>query len=106
MSDSVLAITVNGALDEVADPVIAERTRHHLHSPLLDTLVLDLTGVTEVSTRGAVALLECAQRARMHDVALYLVPGPAASVTLQQLDVRDRFVTVPTARHAPVINDG
>lgn len=60
-------------------------------------VVLDLSGVSVMTTAGAVAVLEAKVRAELHSVSLLLVTSPAVDRLLTGLiEVTDRFTYVPS----------
>lgn len=87
----VLAIEAAGVLDINAATGFADWLRART-VPGARTVVLDLSGLTFLSTHGVVALLEAGHRALMAGVRLVLVTGNrVVDHLLGLLDVADRF---------------
>ncbi|MBE9375321.1 STAS domain-containing protein [Saccharopolyspora sp. HNM0983] len=87
----VLAIEADGVLDINAATGFGEWLRARM-VPGAQTVVLDLSGLTFLSTHGVVALLEAGHRSLMCGVRLVLVTGNrVVDQLLGLLDVADRF---------------
>ncbi|WP_081722479.1 STAS domain-containing protein [Saccharopolyspora rectivirgula] len=87
----VEVIEVGGVLDLNSAPQFADIVRDQMATPCR-TLVLDLSGLTFLSTHGVVSLLEAGHRALMGEVQLVLVSGNRiVDRLLEMLDVADRF---------------
>lgn len=87
----VLAIEADGVLDINAATGFADWLRTRT-VPGSRTVVLDLSGLTFLSTHGVVALLEAGHRSLMAGVHLVLITGNrVVDQLLGLLDVADRF---------------
>ncbi|MEV0704292.1 STAS domain-containing protein [Saccharopolyspora sp. NPDC050389] len=96
----VVVLETAGILDMNSATHFAEALRTHL-SAATGTAVLDLSGLSFLSTHGAVVLLEAAHRALMHRAHLVLISqNRIVDRLLEMLDVADRFTYATTVDEA------
>ncbi|MGW5643548.1 STAS domain-containing protein [Saccharopolyspora sp. NPDC003752] len=96
----VVVLETAGILDMNSATNFADAVRAHL-SATNGTAVLDLSGLSFLSTHGAVVLLEAAHRALMRGVHLVLLSqNRVVDRLLEMLDVADRFTYATTVEEA------
>lgn len=100
-AEDVEVLRATGVVDIDGATAFAEALRGVLSGDARQ-VVLDLSGLSVLSTHGVVALLEAGHRALMRGIALVLVTGGNTAVDrmLHMLDVADRFHCADTVEAA------
>ncbi|MBB5158188.1 STAS domain-containing protein [Saccharopolyspora phatthalungensis] len=97
----VVVVRIGGEIDLSTVPRLTEVIRQRLTAAALNTVILDLSGVSFASSAAIELLLHSQRRADHRGVQLFVVPGGGAILRLLTITgLRERFVCRETAAQA------